>query len=175
MSAKIPADAFDFYASLGVARSYQAVAEKYGVSKQAVTKHAVQHKWAERLTEIERKARANSDQKLQESIEELNERHLKFLKVIEVKALEALRVMPLESAMDAVKALEISMRQTRLIRGEPTDHTTVDVVDLIRREHSDWLLRPGGEGERWDELAAEAKDGTSDELPEKEGGADVES
>lgn len=169
MSARIPADAFDFYASLGMARSYQAVAEKYGVSKQAVTKHAVQHRWAERLTAIEQRARERSDQKLQETIEELNERHLKMLRIIETKALEALRVMPLDSAMDAVRALEISMRQTRLIRGEPTDHTTVDVVDLIRREHSDWLLRPGGEGECWDELAAEAKDGRTAELPEKEG------
>ena len=34
---KIPPDAFDFYFSLGPPRSYQAVADKYGVTKRAVT------------------------------------------------------------------------------------------------------------------------------------------
>jgi len=45
MARKIPADAFDYYASLGPDRSYRAVAERYGVSKRAVTKHAAAEGW----------------------------------------------------------------------------------------------------------------------------------
>lgn len=143
MTGRIPHDAFSFYVSLGPERSYQAVADKYEVSKTAVTRYAVQHKWAERLDAIEKKARENSDQRLQETIEQLNERHLKVLKIIEHKALEALRTLPMDSAMDAVRALEITMRQTRLIRGEPTEHSAVEIVDLLQRQHSSWLLHPG--------------------------------
>ena len=38
---KIPPEAFDFYFELGPGRSYQAVADHFSVTKQAVTKKAV--------------------------------------------------------------------------------------------------------------------------------------
>ena len=47
MTKRIPDDAFSFYASLGPTRSYQAVADRYWVSKRAVVKHAAKEKWAE--------------------------------------------------------------------------------------------------------------------------------
>ena len=46
---KIPPDAFDFYFSLGPPRSYQAVANKYGVTKRAVTNLAGREDWQRRL------------------------------------------------------------------------------------------------------------------------------
>ena len=36
MHRKLPPDAFEFYFALGLARSYEAVAEKFGVSKRTV-------------------------------------------------------------------------------------------------------------------------------------------
>ena len=42
---KIPQDAFTFYVSLGPGRSYQKVAEKYGVTKRAVVNVGTREKW----------------------------------------------------------------------------------------------------------------------------------
>ena len=60
---KIPPDAFDFYFSLGPPRSYQTVADKYGVTKRAVTNLAKREDWQQRLAEIEAKAREEADKK----------------------------------------------------------------------------------------------------------------
>ncbi len=144
MSAKIPNEAFEYYVGLGAARSYQAVAEKYGVSKQAITKCATREHWQDRLEAIEVRARERSDQKSVESVDEMNQRHLKMLAVVERKALEALRSFPMSTAMEAVRALEIAMRQTRLIRGEPTERSATSIEETIRREYERWMV-PAGE------------------------------
>ena len=77
MSAKIPPDALQFYLSLGPGRSYEAVAQKYGVTKRGVVKHAQKENWQARILEIERKARHSSEQKAVESMEMMNDRHLR--------------------------------------------------------------------------------------------------
>ena len=140
MAAKIPPDAFGFYLALGTGRSYGAVAEKYHVTKRAVTKHAARENWRERIHEIERKARRASEEKAVESLEMMNDRHLKSLRVIQGKALEALKAMPLNSAMEAVRALDLSIRQERVVRGEPGDRTATTVEERIRSEYENWLL-----------------------------------
>jgi len=136
---KLPPDAFSFYVGLGPERSYQAVAKHYGVSKQSVTKLAVREDWQKRIESIEHKAQQGVDQRATETLELMNERHLKTLQVIQRKALEALRASPIESAMDAVRALEIGIRQERLVRGEPSERTAVGVEEVIRREYDRWL------------------------------------
>ena len=42
---KIPQDAFFFYVGLGPGRSYQQVADHYGVTKRAVVNLAVKERW----------------------------------------------------------------------------------------------------------------------------------
>lgn len=134
MNRKIPPDAFTFYASLGPKRSYQAVAEHFSVSKRAVTGVADREKWQERLVEIEKKARDKTDEKVVETLEEMNVRHLKVLRFIQGKAIEALKSMPLESAMDAVRAFGLTLDKERTIRGEPSDHSQVDIAQVTRDE-----------------------------------------
>jgi hypothetical protein len=131
---KIPPDAFTYYASLGPQRSYQAVATHYSVSKRAVTAMANREKWQERLVEIEKKARDKADEKVLESLEEMNVRHLKVLRFIQNKSIEALRSMPIESAMDAVRAFGLTLDKERTIRGEPSDHSQVDIAQVTRDE-----------------------------------------
>lgn len=144
---RIPPDAFTFYFGLGSDRSYQAVADRYGVSKRSVTKLAVQENWQDRVATLGRKARENSDQRILETLEDMNERHLKTLRVIQGKALETLKAMPLASAMEAVRALDMSIGKERLIRGEPSDRTAVSVEETIKREYERWMLTDGnGEG-----------------------------
>ena len=48
--------------------------------------------------------------------------------------------MPLSSAMDAVRALDSSVKQERLVRGEPTDRAAVNVEEVIRREYDRWMV-----------------------------------
>src|SRR5262245_15477241 len=135
MARKLPLDAFDFYLSLGTGRSYQAVADRFRVTKKAVTKRALKENWQGRAAEIERAAREASDRKATETLEAMNERHLRYLRGIQGKAVEALRQLPLSSGMDAVRALALAIREERVARGGPSDRTAVSVEEVIRREY----------------------------------------
>ena len=139
MNRKIPPDAFEFYHSLGPGRSHQAVADRYGVTKRAVTMCAKREEWTQRLEEVERKARERSEKRILESIDEMQERHLKIIRVVQARALEAIKGMPIASAMDAARALDMTLRQERLIRGEPTDRSVLGIEDMVRREHERWV------------------------------------
>ena len=134
MNRKIPPDAFSHYFSLGPTRSYQAVAEHYKVSKRAVTAMAEREGWQGRLTELEKQARTKTDEKVVETLEEMNVRHLKVLRYIQSKAIEALKSMPIDSAMDAVRAFGLTLDRERTIRGEPSDHSQVDIAQVTRDE-----------------------------------------
>jgi hypothetical protein len=140
--AKLSTEAFDFYVGLGPGRSYTSVAAHFGCSKRAVTKRAGSEHWQDRLNDLERQARQRSDTKIVETLEAMNARHLKTMQVIQARALEALRALPLTDAMDAVRALDVAVRQERTIRGEPADRTAVAVEDVVRREYSRWLTSP---------------------------------
>jgi len=137
--AKIPPDAFEYYVGLGLQRSYQAVAKRYGASKRAVAKRAATEQWAERLVKIERTARDRLDAKMTETLEAVNTRHLQTLRAIQAKALQALQVMPLDSGMDAVRALDTAIRQERVILGEPGERSAISVEEIIKREYERWM------------------------------------
>ena len=147
MTSKIGADAFEIYFSLGPDRSYQAVADHYGVSKRAVTKKATKENWQQRVLDRERKVSEAVEQKAVESLEQMSVRHIKVCKLIQRKALEALQSMPLTTAMDAVKALGLSVKQERLIRGEPTDRSAISVEDIIKREYERWMTVGADDGD----------------------------
>ncbi|MBK9386437.1 MAG: hypothetical protein IPN34_16620 [Planctomycetes bacterium] len=138
---KLPSDAFDHHFSLGVDRSYTAVAKRYAVARKTVNRHAIAERWQERIAERERKAREATEQRAIETLEEMNARHLRVAKAIQARALDALRTLPLSTAMEAVRALEIGVKQERLARGEPTDRAAIDVESVIKREYERWLVR----------------------------------
>jgi hypothetical protein len=69
----------------------------------------------------------------------MNQRHLKAMHIIQVRGLEALKTYPLTTAMDAVRAIEVGVKQERLIRGEPSDRTAVSVEEVIKREYQRWM------------------------------------
>jgi hypothetical protein len=151
MSKKIPSDAFQYYFNLGTGRSYQKVAERYSVTKRAVSKLATAERWQEQALEIERKASEGAMQKTIESVEAMNIRHVKSSKVVQAKALEALRSMPISTAMEAVRALDIAMKQERLIRGEPSERTALSVEEVIKKEFADLMVPEEEEEEEKDE------------------------
>jgi transposase-like protein len=143
---KLPPDAFDYYVGLGPGRSYVSVAQKFGVTKRAVTKLAARETWQERLGALEQKAREQADSRIVETLEGMNTRHLKMLRLIQGKALQALQSMPILDAVAAAKALDMAIKQERVVRGEPGDRQAVDVEAIIRRENERWLMRDAGGG-----------------------------
>ena len=151
MNRKLPPDAFTFYFSLGPGRSYQAVAEKFDVSKRAVSNLAERENWQAKIAELERKAREQAEAKALETLDDMNERHLKVLRFIQGRAIDALKTMPIESAMDAVRAYTMSVDKERTIRGEPSDRTHIDLAEVTREEIRTLLkvvpaAVPSGEG-----------------------------
>jgi hypothetical protein len=132
--------------SLGPQRSYRAVAAKFGVTKRAVTKFAAANDWSERLDQIEAEAREKSDQELAETVQEMRTRHLKTLRAMSTRALAAMKEYPLTSAMEAIKAAEITIKLERLVAGEAMNRTTVRVEEATQRE-MDELLRAEPENE----------------------------
>ena len=117
---KLPIDAFEYYMGLGTDRSYRLVAEHFGVSKRAVTHRATAENWQERLHSIHEVARSRAEEAITESLTEMYSRHLKLLSVIQGKALETLKSLPMTSAWDAVKALNLSIRLETRIRSKPS-------------------------------------------------------
>ena len=145
MAGRIPPDAFDFYFSLGPKRSYEAVGEKYGVSKRSVVKRALRDGWQRRVAEIEAKAQAKATERAVETLEEVKFRHLKTFRAVGLRALESLKGLHFESALDVVKALEIAARQERLALGEPSDRTAITMEEVIKREYERWMGDPDGD------------------------------
>ena len=144
MANRIPPDAFEFYVSLGDNRSYQLVADHYGVSKRAVVKKATKENWQHRLRQAETKAARITDERVLEDLETMKTRHLKALKIIQGKALETLRQMPLKTGMDAVRALSMALKQELDLRGATDEQSSGSVEDLIKREHERWVTIADG-------------------------------
>lgn len=142
MNPKLPADAFSFYVSLGPQRSYQAVADKYGVSKRTVTNTASRDKWQARVIELEAKSRQRTEEQILETLDELNERHLKIARFVMSKGLEALRSMAIVSVADALRAVEQGLKYEREVRAPASNDTGRKFhLEQDAREKADMVVR----------------------------------
>ncbi len=138
MTRKIPPEAFHYYAEMGLERSYQAVADHYGVSKVAVVKRAKKENWQARLRELEGKAREEADKKAINSLEVVHARQLKAARYLQAKAVEAMKSLPPEKAVKAAAALNIGWKHELLLLGEPTERQA-NVEEIIKRETRELL------------------------------------
>ena len=141
MTKKIPDDAFAIYVAMQEERSYQALAERFSVSKRGIQKLADRERWSERLSAIERDLQERIDKQLGESLEEIRLRHLKIARAIAGRAAKALSEYPLTSGMDAVRAAEVAIKLERMISGEPTERTAVS-FERKAQEEADRFLAP---------------------------------
>lgn len=140
MSRKLPHDAFSYYFSLGPERSYREVAKRYKCSERAVAKLAGKEGWQKRLEDLESKARAKSDQQILESLEQMNTRHIKTARMLQAKGIEALQGMQIDSVPDALKAVQVGLDKERLIRGEPSERTALDIMRELKRDEEELLV-----------------------------------
>jgi hypothetical protein len=136
---RLPPDAFAYFLGLGTSRSYQAVADHFGVSKAAVGKLALKEKWAEQVAQIEKESAEKATAKAVETLEAARTRWLRAFRAIQNKALVGLQNMSLTNAMDCVRALDIAVKHEALLLGQPTERTALEVEDVIKREYERWL------------------------------------
>lgn len=166
MGRKLPdEEAFSFYVGLGHQRSLGAVASKYSVTYRAVTKAAKRGNWVERLAEIERAARMESDRKRAETLSEVRDRHLKMARAIGMRGAQALHAGPIETPMQGAKAIDMSIRLERLLLGEPTENFGPSIEEVTRREIERFVVADlegegDEEGEDPDEEGATRASGT---------------
>ena len=136
----LPADSFEYYVSLGDGRSYQAVADHFGVSKRAVAKKAASEDWQDRLSKLEREARNNADSKAAGALEAIQTQHLNHVGELQ----EAVRLVMTPKRMQALVAAVFKeavkkgdVQAARLLiervlgkpRSEPLPAVALDVPD----------------------------------------------
>jgi len=138
---RLPIEAFDHYVELGPERSYEAVAEKFGVSRATVLRHAEKHRWQERLREAEKDARAEAHKRAVETLQAVKDRQLQEARILERRALEALKTLPPEKAAKAAAMLQIAWRHELLLLGEPSERTELTIEEVTQREMRTLLRR----------------------------------
>jgi len=151
----LPSDALEYYVSLGADRSYQAVADHFGVAKITVTRTATDERWQERIREMEQKAREKSEKRIAEQMDAVRERHLASARVLQGKALVALKSLPPEKAIRAASALAIGWKHELLVLGEPTERSALSVEEVTRREIQNLLtVEDGDDDDEWEAAPA---------------------
>lgn len=161
---KIPENAFETYVALGPGRSYQVLADKFGVDKRSVVRHAAKENWAERLQEILQKARAETDRKLAQDLQAVRERQLMEARALRGIALKAMKDLAPEKALKAVAtALSVAWKHELLLLGEPTDRQANTLEEITKRELETLLTREG-EPDEWDHLEPAEVEGGDDLL-----------
>jgi len=138
---RLPIEAFDHYVGLGPERSYEAVAEKFGVSKATVVRQAEKHRWQERLREAEQDAREEAHKRAVETLQAVKDRQLQEARILERRALEALKTLPPEKAAKAAAMLQIAWRHELLLLGEPSERTELTIEEVTQREMRTLLRR----------------------------------
>lgn len=139
MNKRLPPDAFGFYVALGAVRSYQAVADHFEVHKRTVVRTADRENWNERLEAIETEARVSADKQLAKELGDAHLRHRKILAAMASRAARALQEFPLTSGMEGMRGAALVIKLERLLMGEPTERTALDIEQVIRREYQDLM------------------------------------
>lgn len=151
MNRILPADALEYYVSLGAERSYQAVADHYGVAKITVTRMATDERWQERIRDIEQKAREKSEKRIADQMDAVRERHITSARILQAKALEALKNLPPEKAIRAAQALSIGWKHELLVLGEPTERNALSVEEVTRQEINALLTVEDEDDDEWED------------------------
>jgi hypothetical protein len=116
----------------------EALSHKYKCSERAVAKVAKKERWQSRLDELEARARAKSDQQILESLEQMNDRHIRTARMLQAKGIAALQSLEIKGIPDALKAVQVGLEKERLIRGEPSER--VNIEEIVRAEYETWMV-----------------------------------
>ena len=132
MNRALSADAVGYYLNLGPARSYDAVALHFKVSKRTVTSTAAREHWQTKLKEYDRKAREQIGERYVQSIAEANERHVKLGKFLQSIGITAIQSTPVVGAGAGLRAVKVGVEIERLGLGEATQRIETSEADAVR-------------------------------------------
>ena len=60
--------------------------------------------------------------------------------MLQAKGIAALQALEIKGVPDALKAVQVGLEKERLIRGEPSDRTAVNIEEIIKREYEHWIV-----------------------------------
>lgn len=138
MGRKIPDDAYEDYLALGTERSYQALAERYGVSKTAIVQRAKREGWQERIENLQRESQKRAESQVLDEMDKIRERQLAEARFLQHRALKALQDADPSKCGQLANALNIAWKHELLLLGEPTDRQAT-VEEVMRQEMRDLL------------------------------------
>lgn len=164
MNQRLPQDAIAYYLNLGNARSYQAVADHFGVSKRTVTATAAREKWQAQLEAAQSKSREQAGQRFADTLQQANERHVKLGRFLQSQGIEAVKNAGALSSADGIRAIKAGVEIELRGLGEKTDSSGQDIEIIIRREYQRWLkpVEDDDEPAAPNESNAELEDKSSD-------------
>jgi hypothetical protein len=70
----------------------------------------------------------------EESLDPVSQRHLKLIRHITAKAVEALRSMPIGTAGEAIRAIDVAIRLERTVLAIDEAESTPSLADTIQQE-----------------------------------------
>jgi len=137
---KLPPEAFDYYVNLGIERTYQAVANYFGVAKRTVTLHAAKENWGDRLTTLRKAVTGESKQSSKNTLDHADIRHMTRIseyqtalhEVLNVQRFKGLIAAAVKSAVqegDMIAARFLIERILGKPRSEPMPATALDIPD----------------------------------------------
>ena len=65
---------------------------------------------------------------------------MKALRMVFAKGVGALNAMVIDSPADAMRAIQLAIREERVALGEQTDRTAVSVEETVRQEYERWTV-----------------------------------
>lgn len=114
-------EAFEFYYGLGETRSYQKVADHYGISKTSVYKWAQEFNWNDRVTQRDIEISKKLEKKTNTTV--INEK-ARYRTIIRTAISDfAKRLNDKEIVVDSVLDLERLIKLDLLLMGEETERT----------------------------------------------------
>ncbi len=115
-------------------RNCSSIAKQLQISTTSVYKWCKHFKWKERALKRDEKEKAKTDEKVSESIADMNVRHLKLYRGLTAKGVEHLKKARIVKDRDAITALDSGIKGERVIRGEPTERVDARVEGGISFE-----------------------------------------
>lgn len=116
--------AYEYWFSLDK-RSYRKVAKQFNVSITAVANWARTFNWEERAREGNQKILEKTEEKVTDTIAEMNIRHINFAKSVLEEIKEEIKKFKPTSLYDLVRIGEIVIKIERIARGEATERQEV--------------------------------------------------
>lgn len=141
MKRKLGLEAFQVYFGLGEARSYEAVAKHFGVSKTAVANCAKRENWQANVESMERAARSALEKRAVDEAVAMKERHAKVARLAIAKGAEHLAQGRIEKTADALRAMKLGIDAERLAVLEKDERTRLAVKEDTTREAHDFAAK----------------------------------